>query len=639
MDGVGKSFLEQVPAPTGCLPRIGPYVLLERLGRGGMGHVYKAEHRLMKRVVALKLLGQLRSDCDHSAAQIRFRREVEAAGRLRHPNIVTAYDAGIWQGRPYLVMEYIEGIDLERLVEDTGPLTIDLACEIVRQTAEALHHAHERGLVHRDIKPANLMLAPPGVTVKLLDLGLAKLTSKPLAGDEENEADNELCGTPDYMAPEWGCGSRSADVRSDLYSLGCTFYFLLAGQVPYPGGSWTEKLLRHSLDAPTPLRSLRPDIPVPIASIVERLMARNAENRYASAEAVASEIGALRIPAAIVPTNERIEDRKPIPRRRRSSRGPARLSCSALIAMLLGVAAAGGARWMVAPQTPSPKGHPETNGLPFTIEGRSHGFASLANAITSAEEGAIITIHGPGPYVMAPVSWEGKALILRAASGSRPRLEMQPGDDPWHALLQTDRVLTLEGLDLAISGDSSEMHPAPAACLIRCIQAPLYLRNCRLNAGAEGTAVVARNASEVFVRDCQIEAGTVGLSIEIEQGRAARIRMEDTRLSVRGASGAALLLWTAEARQSGPVELQLERNTIEAARITAVRSVSSTFTVMARGNRFVYQTALLSYTGFAKHDAWRKTDWQGSDNSFRGPSSWLQVEGKPIALMEQPPLR
>jgi len=300
---------------------------------------------------------------------------------VRHPNIVTAYDAGIWQGRLFLAMEYIEGIDLERLVRDTSPLTVDLACEIVRQTAEALHHAHECGLLHRDIKPSNLMLTPPGATVKLLDLGLAQLANKSLAGDKANAADQELCGTPDFMAPEWGCGSRSLDVRADLYSLGCTFYFLLTGQVPFPGGSWTEKLLRHSLDVPEPLRTLRPDIPAPIASIVERLMARHAENRYASAEAVASEIEAFSASSAIVPPTEKSEDSKPVPpRQRRSSRGTARFSCTAIIAMLLGVAAAGGARWMVAPQTRSPKVHPETNGLPFTIEGRSQGFASLAKA-------------------------------------------------------------------------------------------------------------------------------------------------------------------------------------------------------------------------------------------------------------------
>ena len=278
---------EQLLAGKGRHLVIGPYVLLERLGHGGMGHVYKAEHRLMKRVVALKIAGRVRAGQDDSDAASRFRREVEAVGRLRHPGIVTAYDAGEVRGRLYLTMEYIEGIDLERLVRESGPLSVDLACEIVRQTAEALHHTHERGLIHRDIKPSNLMLAAPGVTVKLLDLGLAAVMDNSLSAEEE------LCGTPDFMAPEWGREQRRTDVRGDLYSLGCTFYYLLTGQVPYPGGNGTEKLLRHSLDVPTPLRQLRPDVSVAVAVVVERLMARALEERYPTAADVATDLSTL----------------------------------------------------------------------------------------------------------------------------------------------------------------------------------------------------------------------------------------------------------------------------------------------------------------------------------------------------------
>ncbi|MGH7172066.1 MAG: serine/threonine-protein kinase, partial [Gemmataceae bacterium] len=538
VDGVEEQFPEQVLASKGRRRRVGPYVLLERLGGGGMGHVYKAQHRLMKRMVAVKLLGRLRRGGDDGAVLNRFRREVEAAGRLRHPSIVTAFDAGAWRGRLYLAMEYIEGIDLERFVEDTGPLSVDLACEIVRQTAEALHHAHERGLVHRDIKPSNLMLAPPGVTVKMLDLGLAQLTRASSSRINEEPLEVELCGTPDFMAPEWGRAPRSADVRGDLYSLGCTFYFLLTGQVPYPGGSWTEKLLRHSLDAPAPLRQLRPGVPAAVAAIVERLMAREVENRHAAAAAVAAELAALTFAPLTLPKEEYADDSSAIPSRPRSSRGAARLSCTAMITILLGVAAAGGARWMVALQPASPKVQPRTSVSPFTIAGRSASrgrqppvgggkqgadaprspFASLAKAIAAAKDGDIVTIHGPGPFVTPPVNWEGKALTLRAASGSRPRLEMKPADDPWQALLQTDRALTLEGLDLAVAADSSRMRRASAAPLIRCIQAPLYLTSCRLTPRGDGVAVVARKSDEMVGRGCEIEAGTVGLSFEVGQG-------------------------------------------------------------------------------------------------------------------------
>jgi serine/threonine protein kinase len=633
--GVEEQLPEQVLSGKGRRPRVGPYVLLERLGRGGMGHVYKAEHCLMKRIIALKLAGRLRRGRDDAAMLNRFRREVEAAGRLRHPNIVTAYDAGVSHGRLYLAMEYIEGIDLKRLVEKIGPLTVDLACEIVRQTAEALHHAHERGLVHRDIKPSNLMLAPPGVTVKLLDLGLAQLTDLASSSAEEHEPDEELCGTPDFMAPEWGHTPCQADVRGDLYSLGCTFYFLLTGQVPYPGGSWTEKLLRHSLDQPAPLRHLRPDVPAAVAAIVERLMAREVEKRYANAAAVATDLAALSFAPLPIQKEERTSESKAIPRPRRA----ARFSCFALVAILLGVAAAGGARWMVATPSMPPRPQPAASKQPFTIEGRPEGFDSLAKAIAAAKDGDVLTIHGPGPFMTPPITWEGKALTLRAASETPPRLVLKPGDDPWQALLQTDRALTLEGLDLAVGQESSRMHQGAAAPLIRCTQAPLYLTNCRLTTRADGVAIVGRKPSEVVVRGCKIEAGAVGLSIEVGQGSVLQVRIEDTRLTVHEESGAALSLWAAEAQQASPVELELEGCTIQAGRIAALRALPPMRTITARDNHFRYRSALLSYSGCAQRDAWRGTVWKGSGNSFQGPSSWLWVEGKPIDLRELPPTR
>ncbi len=620
--------------------RVGPYVLRERLGRGGMGHVYKAEHRLLKRVVALKLVSRR-----EAARANRFRREVEAAGRLCHPNIVAAYDAGAAHGWLYLAMEYIEGVDLQRLVEESGPLSVDLACEIVRQTAEALHHAHERGLVHRDIKPSNLMLAAPVVTVKLLDLGLAQLTDPDSSSAGEVESDPELCGTPDFMAPEWGQAPRRADVRGDLYSLGCTFYFLLCGQVPYPGGSCAEKLLHHCLDAPTPLRHLRPEVPVQVAAIVDRLMARAVENRYANAAEVAAQVAALRFASSPISEGYKTEDSQP-PSQPRSSLRAARFAIAAFVAVLLGVATAGGARWMLAASFASPQRKHGKKlpllalrsakimpvGVPFTIAGRSTGFSSLANAIAAAKDGDVITIHGAGPFETPPLSWRSKALTLRAGSGTRPRLEMKDGDDPWQALLQTDGTLTLEGLDLAIVEDKSRMRQGPAAPLIHCTQAPLHLMNCRLTGGADGAAIVARNCRDVIVRGCRIEAGAVGLSIEVGHDSTARIRLEDSQLKVRDEGGTALSLWAAELPQGAPIELELEGNTIEAGRMTTLRALPAGLTIRARGNHFLYRTALLSYFGFAERDAWRGTIWQGGDNRYQGPASWLWVEGEPISL-------
>lgn len=621
---------EQVLAGKGRRLRIGPYVLRQPLGDGGMGRVFKAEHRLMKRVVALKLMGRVRRDRHDEAMLSRFHREVEAAGRLRHPRIVTAYDAGVSRGWLYLAMEYLDGIDLQRFVADTGPLPLDLACEIVRQTAEALHHAHQRGLVHRDIKPSNLLLTTPGVAVKLLDLGLAQSI-------DLTASDGELCGTPDFMAPEWGHTADGPDVRGDLYSLGCTFYFLLSGCVPHPGGSWTEKLLRHRLDEPTPIRQLRPDVPASIAAIVERLMAREVEQRYLAADAVVDDLMALSsAPLAMQ------KEAQTAPEKKQSLRSPSRRKrflLAALLAMLLGVATAGGARRMVAPSAESTTPAVAASAPLFSIVGRPEGFSSLAKAIAAANDGDSIILSGPGPFVTSPLCWQGKALTLRAANGTRPRLELRSNDDPWQALLQTDRALTLEGLELALAEDKSRKRTQQATPLIRCAGAPLSLSNCRLFGGADGAVLVARNPGAVIVRNCRIDAGAVGVSVEVGQGGSVRLHIEKTKLTVRDPSGAALSLWAAELRQATPVALELHDNTLDCGCLAVLRDLPAPLTITARDNHFLYRTALLRYTRFAASAPWRDTVWQGGGNTYQGPAQWLWVEEKPVALPSLAELR
>jgi serine/threonine protein kinase len=617
--------VEQVLAGQGRALHVGPYVLLERLGGGGMGHVYKAEHRWMKRVVALKIAGQVRRAGGDLATLTCFRREAEAAGRLCHPGIVAVHDAGESQGRLYLAMEHLEGVDLERFVRDGGPMPVDLACEVARQTAEALYHTHERGLIHRDIKPSNLMLARPSVTVKLLDLGLAHFADGPLS---VADAAGELCGTPDFMAPEWGRDDRRIDARSDLYSLGCTFYYLLTGRVPYPGGSWTEKLLRHGFETPSSVRELRPEVPADVAAVVERLMAREREDRYLSAAAVVSAL--RRPPSAARPREEKRRTTAP-PRRMPKAR---RFSCGVVLAILLGVAAAGGARWIVtSPPTPAVPRVEPASGAPFTIDGRAAGFASLKQAITAAQDGEIITIHGAGPFVTPPLTWQSKALTLRADGGARPRLELKTVDDPWQALLRTDRALSLEGVDLATAAHAAD------APLIYCEQASLRLTDCKLTSGAAATAIIARNPDEVVLHGCGVEAGAVGLSVEVGQKTECRIRMVDNRLTVRGESGAALSLWAPEIRGATAVRVEMEGNTIQAGRTAALRDLPAGLTITARGNRFVYRHALLSYSGYADRVAWRGTVWQGNGNSREGPAEWLWVEGRAMTLTakETPP--
>ena len=259
---------------------LGPYVLLARLGEGGMGQVFKARHRLMNRVVALKIIRKERSNNPGSAD--RFVREIQAAAHLSHPHIVIAHDAGRAGDVLYFGMEYVAGPDLERLVGGRGPLPPAEACEYIRQAALGLQHAHERGLVHRDVKPANLLLAEKEGVVKVLDLGLA-LLNQPEAPSPGLTQEGSLMGTPDYMAPEQALDCHSADARSDVYSLGCTFYFLLAGQAPFADRPTAQKIGAHVNHAPRPIEERRPDLPRGLGDVLRKMMAKRPEDRYQKA--------------------------------------------------------------------------------------------------------------------------------------------------------------------------------------------------------------------------------------------------------------------------------------------------------------------------------------------------------------------
>jgi serine/threonine protein kinase len=259
------------------------YVLLDHIGAGGMGEVFKAEHRRMERVVALKVLRPESLDCGESLE--RFLQEMRAAARLVHPNIVTAYDAGETAGVHFLVMEYVDGRDLAALVRERK-LTVEEAVDYIAQAARGLRYAHERGVIHRDIKPGNLLLDPHGV-VKILDMGIARLDRHaPHHGGDETETQltevGVVMGTIDFMAPEQAMNLRNADARSDIYSLGCTLYFLLAGKAAYHGETVVEKIFAHRDIAVPLLRDARDDVPAALDAVCSRMMAKEPGERYQS---------------------------------------------------------------------------------------------------------------------------------------------------------------------------------------------------------------------------------------------------------------------------------------------------------------------------------------------------------------------
>jgi serine/threonine protein kinase len=276
---------------------MGQYRILDELGKGGMGRVFKAEHMTMGRVVALKILSNNLTKTER--ARQLFHREAKAAAKLNHPNIVTAFDANQLGSRCFLVMEFVDGPNLHEMVKSHGPLPVDQACDYIRQAALGLQYAHDLGMVHRDIKPANLLVqkntsqATPGSSiVKILDFGLARLghsdDSTPGQGKDSIFAKNTVMGTPDFLSPEQARNLHAVDGRSDIYSLGCTLHYLLTAQPPFPGGTTMEKLVRHCTDPAKPVTDLRKDVPVEVAIIVQKMMAKKPEERFQSAAELAS---------------------------------------------------------------------------------------------------------------------------------------------------------------------------------------------------------------------------------------------------------------------------------------------------------------------------------------------------------------
>ena len=263
---------------------LGKYKLLTHLGTGGMSSVYLAENTLINRRVAVKVLPPSR--IEDSSYLARFYREAQAAAAVDHRNIVRAYDIDNDGKNHYIVMEYVEGRDLQATVKERGKLDYETAADYIRQAAEGLDSAHAAGLVHRDIKPANLLLDTKGV-VKILDMGLASFTNDTRASLTIAHDENVL-GTADYLPPEQAVNSHTVDHRADIYSLGCTLYYLLTGHPPFTEGTLAERIMKHQKQPPPSIFNDRPDAPQELVDICLKMMAKTPGKRYASAGEVSS---------------------------------------------------------------------------------------------------------------------------------------------------------------------------------------------------------------------------------------------------------------------------------------------------------------------------------------------------------------
>jgi eukaryotic-like serine/threonine-protein kinase len=662
---------------AGCAHRLllGPYRILDRLGHGGQGKVYKAEHRFMKRLVALKVLARLRPQDrprrslatpvssividlrpglpSRAEALRRFRGEVEALARLNHPHVVIAHDAAEARGSLYLVMEFIDGIDLGQLVLQTGPLLVVEACAYVRQAALALQYLHEQGMVHGDVKPPNLMRTADGSgRVKLLDLGLARLVGRPQKPRSPSDPapSSPLAGTPDFMAPELAHNPDAADVRSDLYSLGCTFFYLLTGDVPFPGDNWTEKLLRHHLDRPPSVRDLQPEVPAEVTAMIRRLLAKEPAERYQTPAELVQALDEWRM--GTVEAESEVRSAGEENEAAASEPTPSRFGwLTYYLLPRLKWAAAGMAAvlagWMIAlavrsseperlPDTTHPvataKSAPPATRIPVycTVEQVAGKFATLKEAVAAAPDGATVTIHGDGILATPPLVCRGKSLTIRAATGSKPILQLAArGQDvpPWSALLTTDRPLILIGLTLR--GDEE----GKAGHLVYAERADLGLMDCSLEAPRGNAAVVCRNGTEVLLRQCRMEAGSAAVSVEVGAAERCRVSLERCTIRTTRRAGAALSVWAPERRRATSVELSLERNAISADRVAAFTALPAPVAVAARDNDFSFREALIGFAGCKARDDWQRfIAWQGQNNRYQAAGPWIDVEGEPNPL-------
>jgi eukaryotic-like serine/threonine-protein kinase len=292
---------------------LGRYVLLDQVGQGARGRVFKARHRLMDRVVALKVMA---SGTLSESSVSRFFREMKIAALLDHPNVVRAIDADVHEGSPYIVMEYLEGDDLEHVLARRGPLPPDEVIDYMAQVSRGLAHAHERGVIHRDVKPTNVFLLKTGVA-KVLDLGFGELAG--MTGQPGNIFDTDediVVGTTDFMSPEQ-VQNKKIDARTDLFSLGCTMYRLLTGTYAFPGITREVRLVKRIRERHVPITDVRPGLSYRLVAIVDRLLAPRPDDRFGSAADAAEALEAL------IPSDNRSERARSKPGTKRPGAGVA----------------------------------------------------------------------------------------------------------------------------------------------------------------------------------------------------------------------------------------------------------------------------------------------------------------------------
>ncbi|MFM7184976.1 MAG: serine/threonine-protein kinase [Planctomycetota bacterium] len=449
-----RDGLARAPASTADIGRLlegstlGPYRLDRFIGGGGMGAVFRAIDTTLDRVVAVKVLAGRQADDEEMLK--RFRNEAQSAARLDHENIGRVHAVGSDEGWHYIVFEFIEGTNIRDLVRQQGPFDVARTVDVAVQIADALEHAAERDVVHRDIKPSNVVITPAG-RARIVDMGLARLHQ--VADDQDLTVSGMTLGTFDYISPEQARDPRAADVRSDLYSLGCTIFFMLVGRPPFADGTMVQKLLQHQQDRPPVLDEIRPDVPRRLAAIVERLMAKDPEDRYQRPAVLAADLAAVADEEGFVLADERPVSPPP-------SSMPSRLPWLLPLVGLMGLVMAAwlrsaadrgdGASLRRPLAEPVAVVRPATITLSAPATGRD-AVESLAAAVSRVADGGTIELAYDGPRREPPLAIAGKRVTLVAATGFRPAVDFvvdrdEPNASPTVACRIDDGRLMVKGV-------------------------------------------------------------------------------------------------------------------------------------------------------------------------------------------------
>jgi serine/threonine-protein kinase len=647
--------------------RIGAFLLEEHIGAGGMGTVYRARDLCLERLVALKILpGEGANDPD---VVPRFYQEARSAARLDHESIARIFSIGHDGGFHYIAFEYIEGATIRQRVQDGGPLPVGETVDYTLQIAGALVHAAERGVVHRDIKPSNLIVTPQG-RVKLVDMGLARRFEREGAQPDEGLTQSGVTlGTFDYISPEQARDPRDVDVRSDLYSLGCTMFHMLAGRPPFPEGTVLQKLLQHQEEAPPDVRSVAPGVPADLAAMVLKLMAKEPDRRYQSAEQLARDLAGLAGAHGLrVGGPDVLSWLAPAPApswERHLVWGVPSVGLAALVALLVwwGRAddpsspaasapilvaptprAASGAGRVAAKPRPAPAVEaagtgagraaappPVADPAPRRLAVRTD--SQLEEAMRGAPSGSEIVLEEAGPFTLravavAPADRPRRDLTIRAAAGLRPVLQnapFPPGAAGEYALLAVGPG-RVEIADVVLSLDAGGLDGSLAGIAAR--DAEMVLRGLafrRRGALANGGRLVAvRTLQEpvagALPEPVRVEGGHVDPQVQVLWARGPFDGwLRDCTI---GPSPVTFLFDNPPAAAPVPVRLGLDQCSILAGDGVVFRLDGSRATL--RVDRSVIAPTLAFETTLVAVDDPSRLTWVGRDNRYARIRTFLQ---------------